>query len=124
MIENLKKALDQVTENLDFKLTWWQLSENLKVSVNDVESNDWDIPENFEAKNFGLQIQFYDEWYEIGLSKNNIDRNSNSFSYIQSLGRGSLLDSLEIQLEDDYWEHIKLLCIKAEELEKQEELIH
>lgn len=110
----LKKALLDFTDLLEFQLCWFQLNENLKIRAEDCVENDWETPEETIIKQFSFIAIFYGKEYEFSLPKKYIDEDYNGTSYMS--GDGDLMSSLEELLEDDLWEHLKMICTKYAEL--------
>lgn len=122
MINELKEAINKSENLLDFIFTKWKVSENLLLAVREMTHNDWSVPEEIEAIDFTVYAVIHGQHYEAVITKKNIIDDKASFSMIQSIESGDLLESLESAIEGDYWEHVKVLCLKFEELEKLDNL--
>ena len=119
-IENLKEALSKATEPTDIITTQFQVAKDVTINVYELEHNEWDEPEEFEALSFDIHIKFHGEWYRAVLNKKRILEDEPIFAYIESIDEGNLMSSMEEAIEEKFWDHIKLICLRLEELEKED----
>tara|TARA_R110002012_G_scaffold39003_1_gene108205 strand:- start:628 stop:996 length:369 start_codon:yes stop_codon:yes gene_type:complete len=113
-LDYLKEISESINDFEDFILTGWMLTPNLKVRVNEIEMK----PDEYtEADLFRIQLEFHGEHYEATLTKKRLNGDFPCFAMIESFSESNLMSSLVELIEDEFWEHIKVLCLRLEQLE-------
>jgi len=116
-LEIVKKALSEIDDSIDLLSTWFQVNNNLKLKIDDVEESDWDTPEDIEIESFLFVATFYDGEYSFAIDK--IDINNNQINIWGLEGDSKLFSSFQETIEEEEnLELLKLIALRYEKLEQ------
>ncbi len=119
-LEKLSSALKNIENYLDLCFTSIELSKELTIVNIEADENNWETPEETKIDTLTLGCKFYDCEYMLFVPKKAITENDSFF--ITSEGDSKLFESFNSIMQEDYFEHIKLIFNRFEELLIKENL--